>query len=234
MRKAARFALSVLFVIPVVLEAAGKGQGGCVIRDEAAVYDGSKGDKIDKVLGKLKLHQCVVGITTRGILGNEFVFERNDGRVHIAAFAEKVEKGMYRTAWMDPADLSLFTFECGCGSSKKSREECTPFQGVINYEWNPCFLEARDKKQSELKAQGAGPGATPQAGAAGSRGEKALGNDDILSLVKVGLDDSLIISKINQAPAVAFDLSTEGIVALKTAKVSNGVIDSMMKRAEKK
>jgi hypothetical protein len=94
------------------------------------------------------------------------------------------------------------------------------------------FTEARDKKLEELNKQ-------PQANAAVPTGsnppsnEKPLRNDDVLSLVKVGLDDKLIISKIQAAEATDFDLSTEGIVALKTAKVSNAVIDAMMKRPGK-
>lgn len=226
------FTISAAMIISSVpAYAAGRGQGGCSIRDDAPVYDHSTGDKI---VAKVKLHECVTGITTRGVLGNEFVFEREDGRVHVAAFKNKEEKGMYVTAWMDPADLSIFTFECGCGTGKKARQECTPFQGVFSKEWNPCFLEAREKKKAELKTQGAALGAASQPTNASQRTAKALGNDDILSLVKVGLDDALIITKINQAPAVAFDVSTDGIVSLKTAKVSNAVIDAMMKRADKK
>jgi hypothetical protein len=49
--------------------------------------------------------------------------------------------------------------------------------------------------------------------------------------VKVGLDDELIISKIQAVAMTDFDLSTESLVALKTATVSNAVIDAMMKRA---
>ncbi len=210
--------------------AAGQGQGGCSVRDDAPMYDKSTGDRI---VGKVKLHECVTGITTRGVLGNEFVFERQDGRVHVAAFKNKEEKGMYETAWMDPADLSIFTFECGCGTGKNAQKECTPFQGLVSKEWNLCFLEARDKKKAALNAQGAGVGAPLQPNNASPRTEKALGNDDILSLSKVGLDDAMIVMKINQVSAVAFDVSTNVILALKTAGVSNAAIGAMMNRANK-
>lgn len=209
----------------VTTRAEGLGQGGCSLREDAPVYDHSSGDK---VVAKVKLHACVVGITTRGILGNEYVFEREGGRVHVAAFKNAEEKGMYGTAWMDPADLSTFTFQCGCGTGKKEKEKCTPFQGHFSKEWNPCFLEARDKKQAELKSQPASP--QPAA----SRSEKALTNDDVLSLVKVGLDEQTIIAKINHAPEVAFDTSTDGLVKLKSAKVSNAIIDAMLNRTSKK
>jgi hypothetical protein len=230
-----------ILVVPTVLSssvlASGKGQGGCVIHDLAPIYAKSEGEKIE---AKGQIGDCMAGITTRGILGNEFVFEKENGRVHVAYFANKEQKGLYRTAWMNPADLSTFTYECGCGSSKKNREGCTPLQGMMSFEWNPCFTEGRDKKLEDLnrqpQANAAAPAsatASPEGSATAKRPEKALRNDDILSLVKVGLDDNLIISKIQAAEATNFDLSTEGIVALKTAKVSNAVIDAMMKRVGK-
>jgi hypothetical protein len=210
------------------VSAAGKGQGGCSIKDGAPIYAKSKSDK---VIGKVNLHACVVGITTRGILGNEYIFEQEDGRVHVAAFKNREEKGMYATAWMDPADLSNFTFECGCGSSDNQKAECTPFSGIVSFTWNPCFLEARQKKLDDLKASAAAPVSAAAASSRTTGNEKALRNDDVLSLIKVGLDDALTIAKIQQSKAVAFDVSTEGIVALKKAGASNAVIDAMMKRA---
>lgn len=212
------------------LSAAGKGQGGCSIKDGAPVYAKSTGDK---VIGKVNLHACVVGVTTRGILGNEYVFEEEGGRVHVAAFKNKEEKGLYATAWMDPADLSNFTFDCGCGSSDDDRKSCSPFSGIVSFKWNPCFLEGRQKKIDELKGGGTPPASGTSSSSSATGNEKALRNEDVLSLIKVGLDDALIASKIQQSKAVAFDLSTDGIVALKKAGASNAVIDAMMKRAAK-
>jgi hypothetical protein len=226
----------IVLAIPAALSspvlAAGRGQGGCVIHDLAPVYAKSEGEKTE---AQGQIGDCMAGITTRGILGNEFVFEKENGRVHVAYFANKEQKGIYRTAWMNPADLSTFTFECGCGSSKKSRENCTPFQGIMSFEWNPCFTEARDKKLEELSKQpqtplvrtGGNPPSTPST-------ERPLQNDDVVTLVKAGLDENLIISKIQQAPTEAFDTSTEGLVALKKAGVSSAVLDAIMKRTAKR
>lgn len=239
MRRTSAYLVSAILVLGTLIpaapaRAAGRGDGGCIITPKAPIYAKSKGDKI---LGNADVGGCVVGITTRGILGEEYVFEEENGRVHVAFLPGKEEKGFYRTAWMDPNDLSKFTYECGCGSNDKERANCTPFSGLVSFVWNTCYREARDKKKAEILKQGAAAPASAAASAESSatakRPEKALRNDDILSLVKVGLDDKLIISKIQAAEATDFDLSTDGIVALKTAKVSNAVIDAMMKRAGK-
>jgi hypothetical protein len=54
-----------------------------------------------------------------------------------------------------------------------------------------------------------------------------------LSLVKVGLGDDLVVAKIKSAAAVAFDLSTDGLISLKRGGASSAVIDAMMKRMPK-
>jgi hypothetical protein len=61
--------------------------------------------------------------------------------------------------------------------------------------------------------------------------EQVLTNADVLSLVKVGLGEELIAAKIKQVKAVAFDLSTDGLVALRNGGVPNTVIEAMMRRA---
>ena len=102
--------------------------------------------------------------------------------------------------------------------------------------YNSCYKEARDKKKAEtLKSGGAAPAPTSsgETSSTAKRTEKALLNEDIISLVKVGLEDKLIISKIQAAKSTDFDLSTNGLIALKTAKVSGAVIEAMMKRVNK-
>lgn len=213
--------------------AAGRGDGACIISSVAPIYNKAKGDK---TIGKAEFGDCLAGITTRGILGPEYTFEEEDGRVHVAYFPKKEQKGLYFTAWMNPEDLSRFTYECGCGSSKKAKEECTPFTGVFSFTYNTCFKEARDKKRAEvlkMASKASGAPVVSEDGGATKRLDKALRNEDVISLVKVGLDDALILSKIQGAETTDFDLSTDGIVALRTAKVSNAVIDAMMKARRK-
>jgi hypothetical protein len=57
--------------------------------------------------------------------------------------------------------------------------------------------------------------------------QQALNNDSIIKLVKGGLSDDLIISTI-QAKAGTYDTSTDGLIALKAAGVSDKVVAAML------
>jgi hypothetical protein len=57
--------------------------------------------------------------------------------------------------------------------------------------------------------------------------QAVLTNDDIIKLVAAGISDSVILAKIKNT-ACKFDLSTDALVALKQAAVSNSVIEAMM------
>lgn len=216
--------------------AADKGEGGCSITQNAPIYSNSKSND---VVGTVDVGDCIAGITMLGwgMGPTEPRFDEENGRVHVAFLPDKKSNAYQRQGWMNPGDLTKFTYECGCGGTRLTGETCSPFasQGILNIVFNTCFKEARDKKKAEILNQGtATPTSTSTSNGNAKRAEKALRNDDILSLVKVGLDDKLIISKIQAAEATDFDLSTEGIVALKTTGVSNAVINMMMDRADRK
>jgi hypothetical protein len=58
--------------------------------------------------------------------------------------------------------------------------------------------------------------------------EKPLTNDDIVSFVRAGLSDALIVSVIQKSPT-RFDLGAEALIKLKEAGVSNTVIEAMVR-----
>lgn len=58
-----------------------------------------------------------------------------------------------------------------------------------------------------------------------------LTNAEVVRMVEVGLGDSVVVAKIEQAPAVAFDLETDDLVVLKEAGVSDAVLTAMLERA---
>ncbi len=216
--------------------AAGKGEGGCSVTPNAPIYYSSKSDQ---VIGTVDVGDCVAGITMLGwgMGATEARFDEEDGRVHVGFLPDKKQNAWQSQGWMNPKDLTKFTYECGCGGSRKSNETCTPYSaaGIVNIVYNTCFKEARDMKKAEVLKQGTATlTSTSESTGNAKRAEKTLRNDDILSLVKVGLDDKLIISKIQAAEAADFDLSTESIVTLKTTGVSNAVIETMMNKADKK
>jgi len=83
----------------------------------------------------------------------------------------------------------------------------------------------QEKKSEPVKQISPAPSPTDSGNAPAPRKtDSVLRNDDVLTLKKVGLDDSLIIAKIKSAQATEFDLSTNGLVSLKSASVSNAVI----------
>jgi hypothetical protein len=222
-----------IFSTTIPATAAGRGDGGCIIHSKAPLYKHSTGEQLIAIGN---IGDCVVGITVRAgfIFGSEYTFEEENGRVHVTFLPDPDEKGMELLGWMNPDDLARFTYECGCGSLKSEREQCTPFTTSslfpLTHIYNACFKEARDKKRAEMRAQAAATATLPvEQSNTVTQGEKPLLNADIISLVKVGLDDKLIIAKIEAAEATNFDLSTEGLIALKTAKVSNAIIEVMMK-----
>jgi hypothetical protein len=69
------------------------------------------------------------------------------------------------------------------------------------------------------------PARTPTASRAAA--PAALGNSDVVALVKAGFSEDLIVVRIKQAPAKDFDLSTKGMLDLKTAGVSERLIAVM-------
>ena len=58
--------------------------------------------------------------------------------------------------------------------------------------------------------------------------QEVLTNDSVIAMVRAGLEDSLVVAKIESTKG-KFDLSTEGLVSLKQAGVSAKVIETMMK-----
>jgi hypothetical protein len=60
--------------------------------------------------------------------------------------------------------------------------------------------------------------------------QQPLNNDAVIKLAKAGLTDDLIITTIN-ANAGNFDTSTDGLIALKKAKVSDKVVAAMVMKA---
>jgi hypothetical protein len=58
-----------------------------------------------------------------------------------------------------------------------------------------------------------------------------LQNDDIIKMVKAGLDDAIIIAKIGSSKC-QFDTSTDALIQLKTSGVSAGVLRAMVGAAK--
>lgn len=57
--------------------------------------------------------------------------------------------------------------------------------------------------------------------------QQTMNNDAVIKLVKAGLSDDLIVSTINSQPGT-YDTSTDGLIALKKAGVSDKVVDAIV------
>jgi hypothetical protein len=60
--------------------------------------------------------------------------------------------------------------------------------------------------------------------------QQPLNNDSVIKLVKAGLSDDLIMSTINASPG-NFDVSADGLIALKSAGASDNVVSAVLARA---
>ncbi len=60
--------------------------------------------------------------------------------------------------------------------------------------------------------------------------QQTLDNDAVIKLAKAGLSDDLIITTINASPG-NYDISTDGLIALKAANVSDKVVGAIVLRA---
>lgn len=67
---------------------------------------------------------------------------------------------------------------------------------------------------------------TPLSAGAGQAGG-ALTNDDIIKMVRAQLSTDVILTTIGSAQSVKFDVSPTGLIALKDAKVDDGIIKAM-------
>lgn len=68
------------------------------------------------------------------------------------------------------------------------------------------------------------------AGADASPDGTPISNEDVVALVKAGVPETVIVSKVQTSPA-DFDLSTEGILELHRAGVSGAILNAMMAAA---
>lgn len=241
LRKCAQYATALVIMAAAASTASaeGRAQGGIVIRDNAPIYSSDEGDTLEMGVGRVSRGFPVAGVTV--IMGKTrtYMAETENGRIHILYLGDgKNRNALRHRAWMDPADVAFFTYECGCGARK---EPCAPVMtaGWTSERWNPCFQEAYDRKLAELKASWDSGHAAPVPVAASGRPhsaarEAALTNADVVSLFKAGLGEDLVLSKIQQAPSESLDVSVDALLQLKKEGISKQIIDAMLRRTSQR
>jgi hypothetical protein len=202
-----------------------KGEGALVIRDGAPGYKKKTGTEVTRTFAR---GEAVAGFH-KEFLATTYEFFEEEGRVRV--LFPKPGSALMLDAWMDPADLATFVYDC-CD------DECLPVKGSFKRaEWNACFKGGLERARASLSvSRPAAPAASKAAakpvaqGAAGAA-EKPLTNADVVAMVKAELGDDLVISKIRQAPREALDVSSDALVSLKKQGVSKAVLDAMLRRA---
>ena len=153
-----KLAFLLLLAFPLVAQRSPR-EGAIVIAADAPVYAKSKGDEVDF---RLKRGDAVAGYMEQK-LHIAWQLDEVDGRVHVFYFKKDDKKGGFvdHKGWMDPKDLSRFTYEDFCG------KDGAPYsvKGLGSIQWNPCFTKARDDKLDKLRATfgpwAAGPSPAP-------------------------------------------------------------------------
>jgi len=197
-----------------------KGEGALVVRDGAAGFREKAGTEVKRTFRK---GDAVAGFH-KEFLATTYEFFEEEGRVRVL-FPKGPDTALLDDAWMDPADLSTFVWDC-CDA------ECIPVKASFKRaEWNPCFKEAMQRARASLPADRPASSAPPAAAPRWGAGEKPLTNEDVVAMVKADLGDEVVLSKIDQAPREALDVSTDALVKLRKQGVSKAVLDAMVRRA---
>jgi hypothetical protein len=202
-----------------------KGEGALVIREGAPGYEKKTGTNVTRTFAR---GEAVAGFH-KEFLATTYEFFEEEGRVRV--LFPKPGSALMLDAWMDPADLATFVYDC-CD------DECIPVKGSFKRaEWNACFREGMQRARAALAAsRPAAPPAAKGAAKPAAKGpagatEKPLTNADVVAMVKADLGDDLVVSKIRQAPREALDVSSDALVSLKKQGVSKAVLDAMLRRA---
>jgi hypothetical protein len=222
--------VAILFLHVQTAYAQGRGEGAVVIRENVSIYKASNGNELRDE--NLPIGFAVVGITTMMGSITAYQFEEENNRLHVfyVGLDESGEqKSVNRYGWIDRSAVSQFSYECGCKAPLENNK-CFPLSqaGFVAMRYNACFKEGLNKKLSESRPKMDQVVSTQSAP---TSGEKALTNDDVLALVKAGLDDEIIVSKIQQSTQESLDVTVETLIKLKTGGLSKSILDSMIKRA---
>jgi hypothetical protein len=194
-----------------------KGEGALVIREGAPGYEEKTGTKVKRTFAR---GEAVAGFHKEFLATTYELFEA-EGRVRV--LFPKPGSALMLDAWMDPADLASFVYDC-CD------DECIPVKASLKRaEWNACFREGMERARAALSVSR--EAAPPAAKRASGGAEKPLTNADVVAMVKADLGDDLVVSKIRQAPREALDVSSDALVSLKKQGVSKVVLDAMLRRA---
>lgn len=224
----------VLALIAATMLAQEPGQGAIVIRDTerdgpAPIYVHEQGDAIKAQAAQ---GDFVAGYNNLGIIAHSYAFQQSNGRVHVVYFANNKRSGFLKMAWMDPADLRMFDYDCSCGLQAfhgLKMEACSPFApiGILRFRWNACFEKARDDVMAQLQPHGGDrPAKAASAETEDDPADKPLSMDAITAATGGSQDEKPDKKQKSVEPHASKqkDLTNADIISLVKAELGDKVI----------
>src|SRR5258707_137574 len=89
-------------------------------------------------------------------------------------------------------------------------------------------LSAQTARRAAPAAAPKPAAAAPAPVAAAALVPAALTNQDVLKMVQAGLGESVVLATVRTAGATSFDLSPDGLIALKKGGVSDAIVSVMI------
>lgn len=190
--KTVRCALAIVAVtvtlVPVTSRAAQLGEAAIVLHDNAPIYEASDEPDIADHATKGE----IVAYITGSIASPTFMKSENNGRVKVMYLrGDDPDWKMYHQGWMNPTDLSDFTYDCECSHTKG----CTPLTDhpfrFRAFAWVVCLRQSGATHAKEVLATEVATAPTDKSGSKSQANTKCT-VDQILKMKQAGLTDAQI------------------------------------------
>lgn len=181
-------AVTAAALLPTVANAAKLGEAAIVIRDDAPIFEESDEPDIADSATKGE----TVAYFTGSIGSPTFMMTERDGRVKVLYLrGDDPQWKMFEVGWMNPGDLSSFTYDCECSRAKG----CTPLTDHPSrfraFSWTVCLKQSGTADAAQvLAAQPAPSPAESPDGKPAAPGKCTV--DQILKMKESGLSDAQI------------------------------------------
>lgn len=181
-------AVTVAAFIPALVNAAKLGEAAIVIREGAQIFEESDEPDIADSATKGE----IVAYFTGSIGSPNFMMTERDGRVKVLYLrGDDPQWKMFEIGWMNPADLSSFTYDCECSRVKG----CTPLTDHPSrfraFSWTPCLKQSGTAHAAQL--QSVQPAPSPESSSEGKLSVSSKCTvDQILKMKEAGLSDAQV------------------------------------------
>jgi hypothetical protein len=175
-------------LIPAASQAAQLGEAAVVLHDNALIYEESDEPEIADHATKGE----IVAYITGNIASPTFMKSASGGRVKVMYLrGDDPDWKMYHQGWMNPTDLSDFTYDCECSHTKG----CTPLTDhpfrFRAFAWTVCLRQSGATHAKGALAAEAATAPTEKSDSKSKANTKCT-VDQILKMKQAGLADAQI------------------------------------------